>query len=62
MTGLKKNLHCLDLETRKNMIDNNCKNLRIAKQCDLLLINKSTYYYKARGWINCKRHRNNENY
>jgi len=39
----------LDLETRKNMIDNNCKNLSIAKQCDLLLINKSTYYYKARG-------------
>ena len=31
------------------MIDNNCKNLSIAKQCDLLLINKSTYYYKARG-------------
>ena len=28
---LKKNLHCLDLETRKNMIDNNCKNLSIAK-------------------------------
>lgn len=31
------------------MIDNNCKNLSIAKQCDLLLINKSTYYYKPRG-------------
>jgi putative transposase len=46
---LKKNLHCLDLETRKSMIDNNCRNLSIAKQCDLLLINKSTYYYKAKG-------------
>ena len=44
---LKKNLHCLDLETRKNMIDNNCRNLSISKQCDLLLINKSTYYYKT---------------
>ena len=31
------------------MIDNNCKNLSIARQCNLLLINKSTYYYKARG-------------
>lgn len=31
------------------MIDNNCKNLSIAKQCDLVLINKSTYYYKPKG-------------
>ena len=31
------------------MIDNNCRNLSIARQCDLLLINKSTYYYKAKG-------------
>ncbi len=46
---LKKNLHCLDLETRKNMIDNNCRNLSITKQCELLLLNKSTYYYKAKG-------------
>lgn len=31
------------------MIDSNLKNISIAKQCDLLLINKSTYYYKQRG-------------
>ena len=31
------------------MIDYNCKNLAISRQCELLLINKSTYYYKARG-------------
>jgi putative transposase len=31
------------------MISNNCKNLSIARQCDLLLVNKSTYYYKAKG-------------
>ena len=31
------------------MIDNNFRNLSIARQCDLLLINKSTYYYKAKG-------------
>ena len=39
----------MDLETRRNMIDDNCRNLSIARQCDLLLINKSTYYYKAKG-------------
>ena len=39
----------MDLETRKSMIDNNFRNLSIARQCDLLLINKSTYYYKAKG-------------
>jgi len=32
------------------MISNNCKNLSIARQCDLLLVNKSTYYYKAKGF------------
>ena len=31
------------------MIDSNSSNLSIAKQCDLLSINKSTYYYKQRG-------------
>jgi len=31
------------------MIDVNCKKLSISKQCDLLLINKSTYYYKPKG-------------
>jgi putative transposase len=31
------------------MIDINSSNLSIAKQCDLLSINKSTYYYKQRG-------------
>ena len=31
------------------MIDNNYRNLAISRQCDLLLINKSTYYYKAKG-------------
>jgi putative transposase len=30
------------------MIDNNCNNLSITKQCELLLLNKSTYYYKAK--------------
>ena len=46
---LKKNLHCLGLGDRKSMISNNCKNLSIARQCDLVLVNKSTYYYKAKG-------------
>jgi putative transposase len=41
----------LDLEARRNMIDINSSNLSIALQCDLLSINKSTYYYKQRGLI-----------
>ena len=31
------------------MIDNNSSNLAISRKCDLLLVNKSTYYYKQRG-------------
>jgi len=31
------------------MIDSNSRKLSIARQCDLLSINKSTYYYKQRG-------------
>lgn len=31
------------------MIDNNSSNLSIARQCNLLSVNKSTYYYKQRG-------------
>ena len=39
----------MDLEARRNMIDINSSNLSIALQCDLLILNKSTYYYKKRG-------------
>lgn len=39
----------MDLEVRKNMIENNCSKLSISKQCDLLSINRSTYYYQAKG-------------
>lgn len=31
------------------MIDNDDSNLSVARQCNLLLINKSTYYYKPKG-------------
>lgn len=31
------------------MIDNDSRDLSIAMQCDLLLINRSTYYYKPKG-------------
>lgn len=30
------------------MIDNNCKHLSIARQCTLLFITKSSYYYKPK--------------
>jgi putative transposase len=31
------------------MVGKDCSSLSIARQCDLLLINKSTYYYKPKG-------------
>jgi putative transposase len=31
------------------MVDRDCSNLSVTRQCDLLLINKSTYYYKPQG-------------
>lgn len=34
---------------RKNMVDKDCSNLSIARQCALLFINKSSYYYKPQG-------------
>jgi len=30
------------------MVDRDCSNLTVARQCDLLLINKSTYYYQPK--------------
>jgi putative transposase len=39
----------LDLAIRRNMVDRDCSNLSVTRQCDLLLINKSTYYYKPQG-------------
>lgn len=39
----------MDLAIRRNMVDRDCSNLSVTRQCDLLLINKSTYYYKPQG-------------
>ncbi|XVN40529.1 MAG: hypothetical protein RCO49_06965 [Rickettsia endosymbiont of Argas persicus] len=39
----------MDLAIRKNMVDKDCSNLSIARQCTLLFINKSSYYYKPQG-------------
>lgn len=38
----------MDLEDRRKMININDNNLSIAAQCDLVLINRSSYYYKAK--------------
>ncbi|XVN40256.1 MAG: hypothetical protein RCO49_05255 [Rickettsia endosymbiont of Argas persicus] len=48
----------MDLAIRKNMVDKDCSNLSIARQCTLLFINKSSYYYKPQG-LTQKRLRNN---
>ncbi|XVN40471.1 MAG: hypothetical protein RCO49_03495 [Rickettsia endosymbiont of Argas persicus] len=48
----------MDLAIRKNMVDEDCSNLSIARQCTLLFINKSSYYYKPQG-LTQKRLRNN---
>lgn len=39
----------MDSEIRRSMIDNDDSNLSVARKCDLLSINKSTYYYKPKG-------------
>ncbi len=47
MTGSKKNLESLDLEARKKMIEPD-SNLTIARQCELLSLNRSSYYYRPK--------------
>lgn len=39
----------MDLEIRKNIVDKDCSNLSISRQCALLFIKKSSYYYKPKG-------------
>ncbi len=46
---LKKNLSCLALERRKELIEAEHANLSVAMQCELLALNRSTYYYKKQG-------------
>ncbi|WP_341756625.1 MULTISPECIES: transposase [unclassified Candidatus Tisiphia] len=46
---LKKNLHCLDLKVRCNMIEPNHNKLTIIQQCKLLGISRSSYYYQPTG-------------
>ncbi len=38
----------MDLDNRRKMVSVDDDNLSIAAQCDLLLINRSSYYYKAK--------------
>lgn len=37
------------MEIRKNIVDKDCSNLSISRQCALLFIKKSSYYYKPKG-------------
>jgi putative transposase len=49
-TGSKKNLSSLDLKVRRNMVDPNVHELTVTRQCELLSLNRTGYYYKAAGY------------
>ena len=48
MTGSKKNLDCC-IEERRRWIEADHSNISIAKQCELLSLARSSYYYCATG-------------
>ena len=56
MTGSKKNLASLDLEAKKKMIEEIPK-LTISRQCELLDLNRSSYYYSSRQFLDETDHR-----
>jgi putative transposase len=47
-TGLKKNLSCSPAD-RKGLIEADNREISIGRQCDLLGISRSGYYYRSRG-------------
>ena len=49
VTGSKKNLNCLDLKVRLGFIESDLSKPTITRQCELLGINRSSYYYKPIG-------------
>ena len=46
MTGLKKNLMSFSVEDKRGMIKTNDKQLSISRQCKILEISRSAFYYK----------------
>ena len=46
MTGLKKNLTSSSVEEKRKMIEPNKSQLSVARQCELLEISRSAFYYK----------------
>lgn len=47
-TGLKKNLACLPYKEKKQMIDDNNSKISISRQCELLDLSRSSYYFKEK--------------
>lgn len=43
---LKKNLHCLSVKEKRRLIEPGHRELSIRRQCDLLVLNRSNYYYE----------------
>jgi len=56
VTGSKKNLASLDFEAKKRMIEEIPK-LTISRQCELLDLNRSSYYYSSRQFLDETDHR-----
>lgn len=46
---LKKNLQPLDLGAKKDLIDVGCARLSIKRQCELIGLNRASYYAKPKG-------------
>lgn len=47
MSGLKKNINC-SIPAKKEQVEVNEGKLSITRQCDLLQLNRSSYYYRPR--------------
>ena len=45
---VKKKLTCLDVETRRAAVEPDCQALSIVRQCELLGVSRSGYYYRPR--------------
>lgn len=48
MSGLKKNLSCLSIDEKREMITSSDSSLSINRMCELISLNRSNYYYKPR--------------
>lgn len=48
MTGLKKNLNFVSIEKKKKLVEPSSKKITVCRQCELLGLSRSAYYYKPK--------------